>query len=43
MANGLIFPYPYKRARGESVILTVQKLAFAPLGCLWVDARDLIW
>ena len=26
MDNGLIFPYPYKRAHGESVILTVQKL-----------------
>ena len=42
MDNGLIFPYPYKRAHGESVILTVQKLLFS-LKEMVVDAQDLIW
>ncbi len=43
MDNGLIFPYPYKRAHGESVILTVQKLLLPLFGVVVVDARDLIW
>ncbi len=43
MDNGLIFPYPYKRAHGESVILTVQKLLFSFFKEMVVDAQDLIW
>ncbi len=43
MDNGLIFPYPYKRAHGESVILTVQKLLLPFFEVVVVDARDLIW
>ena len=43
MDNGLIFPYPCKRAHGESVILTALKPPDAPSGAWMVDAWDLIW
>jgi hypothetical protein len=43
MDNGLIFPYPCKRAHGESVILTALKPANIPSGMWSGDARDLIW
>ena len=44
MDNGLIFPYPYNRAHGESVILTLLKPSFHAFGHgLVVDAGDLSW
>ena len=45
MDNGLIFPYPFFRAHGESVILTHLIVRLCPaFGLVGVcDAGDLIW
>lgn len=44
MDNGLIFPYPWYRAHGESVILTHLNISVPTFGLVWLwDAGDLIW